>query len=466
MSDSSDYTNTLDLKGVGANAFELMRSLPVAKDTHGDYVGLTIEAGFKATPADFIVDELLAFKADGESKRGIVCEATPTIATDNDAEHLLLRIRKSRVNTLDLQRILAQWIGCRRSDVGYCGLKDAQAVTSQWFSVPYRQTLQAVARVHTSEVSLPQLAQVCQSELENSLSRLYPNAAPKEVSSNTASVHNSIVSIEVIDAVRYPRKLRPGSHVANRFKIVLRDCAFSAVDPDKGDVNDAAALQGLFEERLSAVKARGFPNYFGLQRFGRNGSNLTSFLELVAGSKKDAGKGGRRGRLSPRQQIAVSAARSFMFNTHCAARVECDSWLSAETGEPVMLGTGNGFFVNDGTDDTVQSRILAGDLSPSGPLIGTVKGRDRIAADWVERECENQTAGLIKSFATEDVRTLSRLSQHFIDRIGLQHQRRALRAMPKNLTWHWIDHSTLHIGFELPPGTYATALLQQLGLRV
>lgn len=478
MSESSDYANTLDVKRLGQNAFGLMRSLPIAMDSTGDCAGLIIKAGFKNTPADFVVDERLAFEAEKDSECDTDPVSTAGITTDNDAEHLLLRIRKSRINTLDLQRMLAQWIGCRRSDVGYCGLKDSQAVTSQWFSVPYRQTHQAVARIHAGNVSLSQVAQVCQSELEKALPRLYTHAPPEkvgdEISSkalnkalkNTAGVHDSLASIEVIDAVRYLRKLRPGSHVANRFAIVLRDFKLSVVDLDKGDVKGDAALHRLFEERLNAVKRYGFPNYFGLQRFGYNGSNLTSFLEIVSRAKNDAGRGGRRGKLSPRQQIAVSAARSFLFNTYCAARVEHGSWLSAATDEPVMLGTGNGFFVNDGADESVQTRILTGDLSPSGPLIGVVKRRDRVTAVWVEQECESLTAGLMNTFDAQDVRTISRQSQHFFDRIGLQHQRRALRAMPKNLVWHWMDQSTLQIEFELPPGTYATALLQQLGLRV
>ena len=475
MSDSSDTIAHPDIERMAADAFGLMQSLPRAIAENDKHAEQAVEAGFKTKPADFVVDERLAFDIEraiddsGNGTKDLAAVSEIADTTDKDAEHLLLRIRKTRVNTLDIQRMLAQWIGCRRSDVGYSGLKDVQAVTSQWFSVPYRQTYLAVAEVHAGEISLSQIALACQSALEKKLPQ------PNENSNVTTKTNATSATIDVVDAARYTRKLRLGSHVDNRFTIVLRECKLSVGEPlldnlnslstaHQDDAQGHSAVQMLFEERLQAVKTHGFPNYFGLQRFGRRGSNLATFLDLIRDTKKVAGGGGRRGRLSPRQQMALSAARGFIFNSYCASRVGSDSWLTAETGEPVMLGSGNGFFVNDGVDTTVPERILAGDLSPSGPLVGRADGRDRSSVERVEQECDDLIDGLIARF--DDVRRLSCLSQQFFERIGLRHQRRALRAMPRNLDWHWIDRTTLQIEFELPPGVYATALLQQLGLRV
>lgn len=68
---------------------------------------------------DFRVEELLGFRASG------------------DGPHLLLRVEKTRRNTVDVVRMLAAYAGLSVRDVGYSGLKDKHAVASQWFTVPY-----------------------------------------------------------------------------------------------------------------------------------------------------------------------------------------------------------------------------------------------------------------------------------------------------------------------------------------
>lgn len=76
-------------------------------------------AQFKATPQDFIVNELLA----------------DDFVFSNDGEHLWLLIQKQGVNTTHLVKLLAHWAGVPVHDVGYSGLKDRHACTQQWCSI-------------------------------------------------------------------------------------------------------------------------------------------------------------------------------------------------------------------------------------------------------------------------------------------------------------------------------------------
>jgi tRNA pseudouridine13 synthase len=46
---------------------------------------------------------------------------------------------------------------------------------------------------------------------------------------------------------------------------------------------------------------------------------------------------------------------------------------------------------------------------------------------------------------------------------GLKQERRALRLVAEGLAWTWPEEATLSLTFSLPPGCYATALLQELG---
>src|SRR3546814_3207970 len=71
----------------------------------------------------------------------------------------------------------------------------------------------------------------------------------------------------------------------------------------------------------------GGPNYFGEQRFGREGANLGNALAMFAG---------KRFARSQRTHL-LSAARSELFNRVLAVRVRDRSWNRGLEGEVWML---------------------------------------------------------------------------------------------------------------------------------
>jgi tRNA pseudouridine13 synthase len=148
---------------------------------------------------DFQVDEIPSFEPDGEG------------------EHLLLRIRKRNTNTDWLARQLARLGGLPIVDVGYAGLKDRNAVTSQWFS------LRLAGR---------------------------PEPDWRDLESD---------EIQILERVWHGRKLRRGALQGNRFRLLIR--ALSGQSP-------------ALEQRLQQLRQGGFPNYFGEQRFGHGYGNL------------------------------------------------------------------------------------------------------------------------------------------------------------------------------------------------
>ena len=162
----------------------------------------------RATPDDFEVHEVLGFKPDGEG------------------EHALILIQKRNTNTEWLARQLAKFADVKQVDIGYGGLKDRNAVTSQWFSVNL---------VGKSE---PDWAQLNSTEMR------------------------------VLCVARNRRKLKRGAHHGNRFTITLRDL--------HGDTPE-------LEARLQAIRAQGVPNYFGEQRFGIAANNIKQARAMFAG---------------------------------------------------------------------------------------------------------------------------------------------------------------------------------------
>ncbi|MDP1826195.1 MAG: tRNA pseudouridine(13) synthase TruD [Archangium sp.] len=77
---------------------------------------------FKATPEDFVVEEIPAYEPSGEA----------------DCEHLFLWIEKRGRSTQDVAKALARHCGMQEKDVSWAGLKDRQAVTRQYLCAPAR----------------------------------------------------------------------------------------------------------------------------------------------------------------------------------------------------------------------------------------------------------------------------------------------------------------------------------------
>jgi tRNA pseudouridine13 synthase len=171
--------------------------------------GPLIRARLRARPEDFVVDEVLPFGPDG------------------DGEHRLLRVRKTDANTDWAARRIALLAGVPAKAVGYAGLKDRHAVTTQWFSV------------HLGNRPEPRWRQLAED------------------------------GIEVLESHPHRRKLKRGALAGNRFVLRLRDV--------EGDLDGVA-------RRLALIAGRGVPNYFGPQRFGRNESNLHRADALFRGS--------------------------------------------------------------------------------------------------------------------------------------------------------------------------------------
>jgi tRNA pseudouridine13 synthase len=252
-----------------------------------------ITGRLRAEPADFTVDEILAFGPDGAG------------------EHRLLRVRKTDCNTDWVARRIAALAGVPHKVVGYAGLKDRHAVTTQWFSV------------HLGP-------------------RPEPDWAPLAAE-----------GIEVLESHAHKRKLRRGLLAANAFELRLRDV-----------VGDRDAL----DRRMQAIARGGVPNYFGPQRFGRGGGNLHRAAAMFAGTPAADDRGRRAGRHL--QGLYLSAARSQLFNEVLALRVEREDWHRALPGERLQLFGCHSHFLAEVIDERIHERVVSGDALPTGPLYG------------------------------------------------------------------------------------------------
>ena len=246
---------------------------------------------------DFIVDEVLGFEPAGAG------------------EHLLLKVRKREANTGWVAKELAARAGVRPFEVGYAGLKDRRAITTQWFSVPRRKS----------------------------------TAAEWQGVSGTG--------YEVLEVHAHHRKLPRGALAGNRFSLLLRELSAERTD---------------LEARVAMISRQGVPNYFGPQRFGRllvcseSGALMPANLEAV--QRCLAGEALPR---DERQRgFVLSAARSLIFNAVLAERIGRGDWTRLYPGERANLDGSNSSFLVEAVDATLESRLVDLDIHPTGPLPG------------------------------------------------------------------------------------------------
>lgn len=233
-----------------------------------------------------------------------------------------------------------------------------------------------------------------------------------------------VEGLKILESTWHNRKLPRGALAGNRFVLVLRN-----VEGER-DAIDA---------RLVQIAARGLPNWFGEQRFGHGGGNIGKALAMF---------GGRRVKREERS-ILLSAARSELFNRVLTARVASDSWDKPLDGEVWMLDGSRSVFGPEPWSDELARRLAEFDIHPSGPLWGAGELRST-------GECAQVELAAIADDVSLRLRT-------GLEAAELKQERRALRLKAGELAWEWPDATALKLSFALPPGSYATALLHELG---
>ncbi len=296
-----------------------------------------------------------------------------------EGEHAFLHIEKCNENTDYIARLLSRFSGVRQRDVSYAGLKDRHARTTQWFSV-----------------WLPGK----------------PDPDWSELNSDT---------LKVLQATRHSRKLKRGSLAGNQFILKIRNW--------EGD-------KEILEQQLLQIKTQGVPNYFGEQRFGRNGANINKALALFAGAKLSRNLRG----------MYLSAARSYLFNQIVSQRVKNATWNQALEGDLLMFTDSHSFFKADLSDATIPERIEMLDIHPTAALWG--KGN-------------LETAGSVATLEQELADEQAEIAKGLI-KFGLLQDRRAMRSQVKNLQWNFIETDCLELQFSLSSGSYATSILREI----
>jgi tRNA pseudouridine13 synthase len=294
-------------------------------------------------------------------------------------QHLLVKVRKRDANTQWVARELAKIAGCRAFEVGFAGLKDRHAITVQWFSVPRPRT--AVN---------------------------WPEVRARD--------------FEVLEAHPHNRKLPRGALAGTRFAVRIRA-------PD----GDGARLSAALAPRLAQIALRGVPNYFGPQRFGREGANL---------DRVGAGPGSLR---RDERGFILSAARSVVFNAVLAERVADRNWERLVEGDLVNLDGRGSVFPADAADPSLAERCERLDVHPTGPMWGA--GSPATLGGVLELESRVGARFGVESGLCAAA--------------GMAQERRSLRLAVRELQCE-PEPDACVLRFRLARGSFATVVLREL----
>lgn len=284
-----------------------------------------------------------------------VVEEIPLYAALGEGTHLYVNLTKVGLTTREVEQQLERLFGLGRGTVGYAGLKDKDARTTQTFSIP-------LARVSVG--------------VEDATALRIAEALPVTV--NWARLHRN--------------KLKIGHLVGNRFQIRIGEITLS---PEEAEARARAIVARLVRD--------GLPNYFGPQRFGGQGDNAEAGLDVLTRKRFVRDRWLRK--------FLVSSYQSQLCNRVLALRVERGSFLRLLPGDIAKKHeTGGIFEVEDLSAE--QPRFDAHEISFTAPMFGSKMRRPQAEAAALEAEVEAETGiteTMWRDAHTEGTRRMGRL---------------------------------------------------------
>jgi len=269
----------------------------------------------RATPDHFIVEELPLYDPQGEG------------------QHVYINLTKEGLTTREVQGQLARLFKVSEQQVGFAGMKDKHARTTQTFSV------------NGGFMDADGVA-----------------AIPQRVA--------DALPVTVHWAKLHKNKLKVGHLIGNRFTITVTEMGMPAAE--------ALAQAQIIVE---ALRRTGLPNYYGPQRLGVNGDNVRRGLAILQGKRYVKDRWLRR--------LMISSYQSYLCNRYLTERVERGLFDRILTGDVAKkYATGGMFQVEDA--DIEQPRYAAQEITFTAPIYGpkmwdaSGPSGDLEAAVWAE----------------------------------------------------------------------------------
>ena len=337
-----------------------------------------------------------------QTKERFFVEEVPLFTFSTKGSFLILKIKKSDMSTFKLITVLAKAGGFDQREVGYAGLKDKNATTIQYISLPREYEKEILKNLTTQKIEI----------LEKHYSK-------------------------------FPIKV--GQLKGNRFSIVLQEVTKKS----------AASIESIGNKMLKD----GIPNYFGYQRFGEDNLSYLRGKEIAHLGKKL--KGAKEKLLVSAYQshlfnewlnYRVEISKTILANSLKEAAKKLDfplelvrvlhdqkQFFKLFIGDDMQhYPHGKSYYLQDFKEASAD--FMAQKVSPTGLLIGAKVKRAKADARFIEEPFDDDELYALKG------------------------NRRYAWIFPKELHLSYKElNQELTIEFYLPKGAYATTFLEEIG---
>jgi tRNA pseudouridine13 synthase len=339
-----------------------------------------IGGSVKQQPHHFLVNEILL------------------ISPASEGEHLYLKIEKTDLNTTDVKERLTQIFSLKDSEIGYAGLKDKRSIAVQHFSLPY-----------------------------SGLNKRSPEDIIKKINDS------DLKGIKVTDSFFYHEKLHLGQIKENEFSIFL---VLSGNDESTNEaLNKAVNI-------YNHLKIKGFPNYFGEQRFGHDYANVLFGRRVLSDSMRPS---------KWKRNMYLSAVQSYIFNLTLSDRINNGTFGEPLNGDLILCENSDAPVIFDKNQNVTSEINCNRSFQITGPIHGIKMPLP--SGDVLKNE--------------NSVLERERLKSEKFDKAGLTGGRRNYSVFPFNFKAELgEDNNTGFQGiwfhFSLPKGSYATSILREI----
>lgn len=319
-------------------------------------------------------------------------------------EHLVLHVRKKELTTWDMLKALSEVSGAKVRDFGYAGLKDKEGMTTQYVSI--------------------------HKKYEES----FKNFSHEKIKILSQTYHNN--------------KIKIGHLKGNRFFIRLK----------KVLPLDAKKLTNA----LLTLDEKGYPNYFGYQRFGREKNNAKDGLAILEGTYKTKNK--------RMKNFLISAYQSELFNAWLSKRVEIATLIeSFSVNELKNIFSWDEKSIQEAKNQSQFLKILKGDVLHHYPYgkaflcenledeAKRFQAREITLLGWLIGKRAMQSQGLAKNIEEE----FFKAALPYVDKMTGSH--RFAWSFLEGVEYNYKEKEAwFEMSFTLQKGSYATVILEEL----
>ncbi|PCJ60234.1 MAG: tRNA pseudouridine(13) synthase TruD [Planctomycetota bacterium] len=407
--------------------------MKIIPSQHLDRLGISLYSNDLPGTDGHISDSIESFKVT----------ENPLYEPSGEGEHFYYCLKKQNRNTMSCVKEIAKTLNIPAMDIGYAGLKDKFAITEQQISIRFPKGEPQLPKFINMELNFlgKHINKIKTGHLAGNQFEIKIDNAQEGFQNN---LDKKIEFIESKGLLNYLGDQRFGNRMNNHLVGIAalrqnfeESCRLILGDPERELNIQIKHAREHYEAGELQVCSDQYPPYM------KNEKKLLKELLKGEGRHKRAFLKGEK----KLRELFFNAAQAYIFNHYLSKRFKKE--ILIVKGDVALL-TGNlaPFLVED--PEVENKRLKEGEITIGGPLLGPKMFPTQYQAKEFE---DNLFSELGLQF--EDFKSPS-------DKQKFQGARRPILINVKGLSYKSESDTSYTLKFTLPPGCYATILLNEI----